>query len=73
MSERAQLTVLPDKVRAARLRNTMTCAELAQKAGVSKATIHKYENGDPTPVAVRTIRAVAEALGVKTHELVRVD
>ncbi len=42
--------------------------ELAERAGVSRATIYKAEGG--AGVAPKTGRALAEALGVEPEELV---
>ncbi len=69
------LDVMPrisgEKLRAARDRRLLSQRELAEKAGLSPTTILKLEADrvdDPHP---RTIRKLAEALGVDPTELVR--
>jgi transcriptional regulator with XRE-family HTH domain len=51
-----------------RRRRYLSQAELAEKSGVAKNTIHRLETGDATP-QLRTIRKLAEALGVTPDEL----
>ncbi len=57
------------KLRKVRDERLLSQRELAEKAGLSPTTILKLEAGrvdDPHP---RTIRKLAEALGVPPHEL----
>lgn len=56
-------------MRAARIARLLTQDDLANRAGLGRATIARLEAGALTP-RMRTIRAIAEALDVDTHELV---
>ncbi|ODT72648.1 XRE family transcriptional regulator [bacterium SCN 62-11] len=43
----ARLKVLGENLRLARLRRRITSLQLAQRAGISRPTLSKLENGDP--------------------------
>jgi transcriptional regulator with XRE-family HTH domain len=60
---------LADSVRRLRSARYLSQAELATKAGVSRATIARIEAGEIIPYP-RTVRKLAEALGVAPTELV---
>jgi transcriptional regulator with XRE-family HTH domain len=66
------LTVLyiGDKLRATRKRTLLTQQQLADKSGVGVTTIIRIERNQVEPQA-RTIRKLAEALGVEPHELLK--
>jgi HTH-type transcriptional regulator, competence development regulator len=66
------LTVLyiGDKLREIRKRALLTQKQLADKSGVGITTIVRIERNQVEPQA-RTIRKLAEALGVEPHELLR--
>ena len=66
------LTVLyiGDKLREARKRALLTQQQLADKSGVGVTTIIRIERNQVEPQA-RTIRKLAEALGVEPHELLK--
>ncbi len=68
------LTVLyiGDKLREIRKRALLTQQQLADKSGVGITTIVRIERNQVEPQA-RTIRKLAEALGVKPHELLKGD
>jgi transcriptional regulator with XRE-family HTH domain len=55
-------------LRAIRERRSLSLAELAEKAGVSKHTIYRLEHGAPEPFP-STVRKLAEALGVEPDDL----
>ena len=57
------------RVRAARVARLWTQEDLAQRAGVGRATIARIETGTWVP-RMRTIRALAEALEVGPADLV---
>jgi transcriptional regulator with XRE-family HTH domain len=59
-----------ETLKALRQKQVLTVAELAQKAGVSKNTISKAENGGS--VYPSTVRKLARALGVEPSDLVGV-
>ncbi|HEY7059833.1 MAG TPA: helix-turn-helix transcriptional regulator [Chloroflexota bacterium] len=59
---------LAENLRNLRAARYLSQSELAAKAGVSKPTIARLERGDYFPHP-RTIRALAEALGVEPKEL----
>lgn len=58
----------PHPLRAARLRAGLTQAQLAQRAGVSRATINYIEKGQLPQL--RTLLKVARSLGVDARELI---
>ena len=60
--------MLGERLRALRRRNALSQAELAERAGVSEKTIQLAESGQVNPHP-RTIRKLAEALGVQPWEL----
>ena len=49
----------------------LTIRELATKAGVAYRTVWRLENG--YPAEARTVRKLAEALGVEPHQLQDLD
>jgi transcriptional regulator with XRE-family HTH domain len=59
-----------DRLRDIRKRALLTQRELADKSGVGVTTIIRIENNQVEPQG-RTIRKLAEALGVEAHELVK--
>ena len=59
---------LGDRVRALRDERYLSQAELALKAGVSKNTLNRIETGKTVAIQ-RTVRKLAEALGVQPHAL----
>ena len=60
--------MLGDRIREARKKASLTQAELAEKIGVKRSVISKYENGSISPTHA-TILNIAEALHVLPHEL----
>ena len=66
------LTVLyiGDKLRETRKRALLTQQQLADESGVGVTTIIRIERNQVEPHA-RTIRKLAEALGVEPHELLK--
>ena len=63
---------LSDNVRRLRHARFLTQAELATKASVTPVTVARIEAGGYVPY-VRTIRQLAEALGVQPAELISPD
>ena len=57
-----------ERVRRAREARYLSQAELAVKAGISKNTLNRIETGKAGAIP-RTVRQLAEALGVKPEEL----
>jgi transcriptional regulator with XRE-family HTH domain len=55
-----------------RTRRALTQQELADKAGTTKANISRIETGQQTPRPA-TVRKLAEALGIRTDQLVTWD
>ncbi|MDY6315719.1 MAG: XRE family transcriptional regulator [Oribacterium sp.] len=53
-----------------RLRNNMTKAALAEKAGITSMAITHYENGDRHP-DMATIKALADVLGIRKTDFLR--
>ena len=62
MSEQA--ATVGDRIRATRKREGISQTELAQKMGVIKQTLYKYETGIVTNIPSEKIEAAAKALGV---------
>jgi transcriptional regulator with XRE-family HTH domain len=60
------------RLRSARLERFWSQADLATRAGVSKLTISRLETGDRAP-SLRTVRALADALGIEPGQLARTD
>lgn len=58
-----------DNIRAERARRNMTQQELAEKSGLSKASVYMYEAGKTTPSAYNISR-IAEALNVGVDKLI---
>jgi transcriptional regulator with XRE-family HTH domain len=58
----------PDTLRRLRLGNFLTQAELARRSGVHALTITRLEAGRTAP-STRTVRALAQALGIAPREL----
>jgi transcriptional regulator with XRE-family HTH domain len=46
-SERSRLDQLGQRLRAARLRRKFSAETVAQRAGISRMTLHRMEKGDP--------------------------
>ena len=57
-----------ETLRRLRLERFFSQAELARRSGVHSLTITRLENGRTAP-STRTVRALAEALGVQPGEL----
>jgi transcriptional regulator with XRE-family HTH domain len=68
MSRARALVAFPDTLRRVRLAHFLTQAELARRSGVHALTITRLEGGRTAP-STRTVRALAEALGVAPGEL----
>lgn len=60
--------MLGDRIREARKKASLTQAELAEKIGVKRSVISKYENGSISPTH-DTILNIAKALNIFPHEL----
>ena len=56
------------KLKHIRMRKALTQGELAQKAGVARATINRAER-NVGPISLPNVRKIAEALGVSPEEL----
>ena len=57
-----------DTLRRLRLEHFFSQAELARRAGLHALTLTRLESGRTAP-STRTVRALAEALGVQPREL----
>lgn len=60
---------MPYKIKNARLSRNMTQEELAEKSGVSRATISGLENGSAKDTTIGTLKKLAAALGVTVGEI----
>ena len=58
-----------ERVRQLREERFLSMAELAERAGVSKNTLFRVETGNYSAIP-RTVRKIAEALGVEPGKLV---
>jgi transcriptional regulator with XRE-family HTH domain len=69
----AEMKLDGEKLRAARTTRFLERQELADKAGIARRTIERMETGEEGGHRLSTIRKLAEALGVDSHELVKDD
>jgi transcriptional regulator with XRE-family HTH domain len=60
-----ELTALGDRLRQARLRRAYTAEVIAQRAGVTRKTLGRVEQGDPA-VSLGVYTRVLQALGLDT-------
>ncbi|WP_057462360.1 helix-turn-helix transcriptional regulator [Pseudovibrio sp. POLY-S9] len=60
---RKELVTLGENIRIARLRRKLTAEIIAQRAGTTRQTVAKVEDGDPA-VKIGTYAAVLQALGL---------
>ncbi|HZZ92501.1 MAG TPA: helix-turn-helix domain-containing protein [Usitatibacter sp.] len=58
-SERALLEQLGERLRAARLRRKFSAETVAQRAGVSRMTLHRMEKGDPAVTLGNYLKVLA--------------
>lgn len=59
----SRLSILGENLRLARLRRRISAAQLCQRAGISRSTLSKLENGDPG-VSLATLSIVLFCLGL---------
>jgi len=59
-----QLLTLGENLKLARLRRSLTAEMVAQRAGISRATLNKIENGNPS-VAMGNYFMVLQVLGLE--------
>lgn len=57
--ERELLAALGERLKLARLRRGLTTTAVAQRAGISRATLYKVEAGDPGATLGTTMRILA--------------
>ncbi len=62
-SQARQMAALGDRLRAARLRRSMTAIDFAQRVGVSRDTLSRLENGDDS-IALGTYVRALRVLGL---------
>jgi transcriptional regulator with XRE-family HTH domain len=62
-----------ERLRAHRMRRFMSQAELAKRAGLTAQTVMRLERGDVTHPLARTVRQLAEALGIAPTDLARAE
>jgi transcriptional regulator with XRE-family HTH domain len=65
-----EVLYIGDRLRDLRKRALLTQAQLAERSGVAISTVIRIERNQVEPQG-RTIRKLAEALGVEPHELVK--
>lgn len=63
--QQRQFTQLGERLRLARLRRRLSATLVAERAGVSRATLHKIESGEPN-VAMGSYFQVLRVLGLET-------
>lgn len=71
MAEKVRGVALP-YLKAWRLRKLMAQTELADRAGVARATVTRAERGDEV-VSFANVRKLAEALGISPDELLHTN
>ena len=64
---RAALTLMGQSIREARISRAMTAAELAERAGISRALLQRIEKGDPG-CSIGAVFEVAVICGVPLFE-----
>lgn len=64
---RQALSLLGKLVRVGRTERGMTAQELADRAGISRTTLHKIEKGEPGP-EIGTVFELAAIVGVRLFE-----
>lgn len=69
MRTRPKLLITPDALRSRRLLSTLTAEELADKAGVSVATIKNLEAPTARGVNVETLRRISAALDCRPADI----
>ena len=65
-----QYTELGARIASKRIRANLTQTELAQRAGLSLASVQKLEQGVTNNPRLATIRALAEAMGLPMIDLI---
>ena len=71
--EQILLIAMGERIRLARLRRKLTATSVAQRAGISRTSLHKVEAGDGTPTMGTYLRVLA-ALGLERDlELLAAD
>jgi transcriptional regulator with XRE-family HTH domain len=68
----SEVLYIGERLRDLRKRALMSQRELAKRSGVGVTTIVRIERNQVEPQG-RTIRKLAEALGIEPHELVKGD
>ena len=66
MNERKEIG---ERIRYFRKKNKLTMKEVSQKVGLSEPTISNYENGKVRYIDVKTIQAIADAIGVSPEKI----
>ena len=61
---RRRMRQLGERLKLARLRRSLPAGQVAERAGVSRATLHKIESGEPN-VAMGSFFQVLRVLGVE--------
>jgi transcriptional regulator with XRE-family HTH domain len=64
---------LGERLHAYRVQRFLSQAELAKRAGLTPQTIMRLERGEVTSPTARTVRQLAEALGIAPTDLARVE
>lgn len=57
-----------NRLREIREQKEMSLVELERKSGISRQTIYRLENEEENKARIPTLRALADALGVKVSE-----
>lgn len=61
--------MLKNRLKECRTERRMTQVELAEKAGISRATISKIENNEEVNLTTQTIAKLSEVLGVNPSDI----
>lgn len=67
-----EVLYIGDRLRDLRKRALLTQEQLAERSGIAISTVIRIERNQVEPQG-RTIRKLAQALGVEPHELVKED
>src|SRR5215813_9494411 len=67
------ISLLPDAIRVWRKERELSQTKLAEKAGISRATVSRMELGESGSTTFDTLNSLARALGVDADKLVTFD
>lgn len=61
--------MVKNRLKEIRIERGLSQEELAEKSGISRATISKIENNEEASISTKTIAKLSEVLGAKPSEI----